>query len=205
MIIAVWGNLQAFEELSKNKTGIQWLRPASLEAFTNSQEADAFINLDDDAFNADYNFTGKPVFIHAVHQTLTENQLPKHVIRINGWNGFLQKDTWEFAGILSEEHKTVAVALSKKLMAVPDVPGMVTARIISMIINEAFFACGEHVSTESEIDTAMKLGTNYPFGPFEWADTIGLKQILSLLQALQKNDARYNPAPLLMKKAGQMP
>ena len=42
-----------------------------------------------------------------------------------------------------------------------------------MIINEAFLALQEGVSTKEEINTAMKLGTNYPLGPFEWVEKIG--------------------------------
>ncbi len=45
---------------------------------------------------------------------------------------------------------------------------------MAMIINEAWHALAEEVSTKNEIDTAMKLGTNYPYGPFEWAEKIGL-------------------------------
>ena len=89
----------------------------------------------------------------------------------------------------------------KKIIATPDEPGFISARIISMIINEAFYAKGENISTENEIDIAMKLGTNYPFGPFEWANEIGIKNIYDLLVSLSKNDVRYNPSPLLEKKA----
>ncbi|MEB3059486.1 3-hydroxyacyl-CoA dehydrogenase family protein, partial [Parvimonas sp. D9] len=56
---------------------------------------------------------------------------------------------------------------------VPDVPGMVAARVIAMIINEAFFALGDGISSKHDIDTVMKLGTNYPYGPFEWCNLIG--------------------------------
>jgi 3-hydroxybutyryl-CoA dehydrogenase len=79
----------------------------------------------------------------------------------------------------------------------PDVPGMVSARVIAMIVNEAYFALGEGVSTKSEIDIAMKLGTNYPFGPFEWSEKIGLWRIYHLLQILSSKDMRYTTAPAL--------
>jgi 3-hydroxyacyl-CoA dehydrogenase len=45
-----------------------------------------------------------------------------------------------------------------------------------MIINEAYFALEDNVSTKAETDIAMKLGTNYPYGPFEWGQLIGLKK-----------------------------
>ncbi len=69
-----------------------------------------------------------------------------------------------------------------------------------MIINEAFYALGDDVSTKEEIDVAMKLGTNYPFGPFEWGEKIGLQNIIELLKKLSENDKRYNVAPYLQKQ-----
>lgn len=73
----------------------------------------------------------------------------------------------------------------------------ISLRIISMIVNEAYFALGDGISTKEEIDTAMKLGTNYPYGPFEWSQKIGLKKIYALLQNLGREKERYAAAPLL--------
>ena len=70
-----------------------------------------------------------------------------------------------------------------------------------MIINEAYFALEDNVSSKTEIDTAMKLGTNYPFGPFEWVGLIGNKNVLALLQQLYATDSRYKPSELLIKEA----
>ncbi len=64
-------------------------------------------------------------------------------------------------------------------------------------INEAWFALEENVSSKEEIDVAMKLGTNYPYGPFEWASLIGIEKIFELLQKLSTYDKRYLPATLL--------
>ena len=66
-----------------------------------------------------------------------------------------------------------------------------------MIINEAYFALGEGVSTEDEIDLSMKLGTNYPYGPFEWCNKIGLKKVNDLMEKLSKTDNRYAIAPAM--------
>jgi 3-hydroxybutyryl-CoA dehydrogenase len=59
----------------------------------------------------------------------------------------------------------------------------------------------EKVSTKEEIDVAMKLGTNYPYGPFEWSEKIGLKNIYELLFTLSRTSPRYEPAGLLKKVA----
>ncbi len=70
-----------------------------------------------------------------------------------------------------------------------------------MIINEAYFTLDEEVSSKEEIDTAMKLGTNYPYGPFAWGETIGLKHVSVLLSTLAKTNARYTASSLLQKEA----
>ena len=62
-------------------------------------------------------------------------------------------------------------------------------------------ALNEGVSTKEEVDTAMKLGTNYPYGPFEWAQNIGLRNVVDLLQKLSLAQPRYEPAVLLVEEA----
>ncbi|MEP6845805.1 MAG: 3-hydroxyacyl-CoA dehydrogenase family protein, partial [Panacibacter sp.] len=69
------------------------------------------------------------------------------------------------------------------------------------IINEAYFALGDKVSSKQEIDIALKLGTNYPFGPFEWGEKIGLHHIFRLLKTLSFEDDRYIAAPYLEQEA----
>ena len=91
-------------------------------------------------------------------------------------------------------------SLNIKINSVKDEPGFITARIIAMIINEAYFAVEDNVSSQDEIDTAMKLGTNYPYGPFEWAELIGTNNILALLHKLNTTDSRYKPSELLIKE-----
>ncbi len=82
---------------------------------------------------------------------------------------------------------------------VPDRVGMIFPRIVSMIINEAIQVYSEQIASKEDIDTAMKLGTNYPFGPLEWADRIGIGLVYNILRALQKDfgEDRYRPHPTL--------
>lgn len=82
---------------------------------------------------------------------------------------------------------------------VPDRVGMIFPRIVSMIINEAAQVYSEKVASKEDIDTAMKLGTNYPFGPLEWADRLGVDLVYNILAALQRDfgEDRYRPHPLL--------
>ena len=59
--------------------------------------------------------------------------------------------------------------------------------------NEAYITAEEGTASREDIDLAMKLGTNYPFGPFEWAKRIGIANVLKLMDALyaSTNDERY--------------
>jgi 3-hydroxybutyryl-CoA dehydrogenase len=76
---------------------------------------------------------------------------------------------------------------------------MITARILAVLINEAWYTWQEGVSSKEEIDTAMRLGTNYPLGPFEWGARIGLDRIVGLLEVMSRTDPRYIPADTLKK------
>jgi 3-hydroxybutyryl-CoA dehydrogenase len=129
--------------------------------------------------------------------------LPENIIRINGWPGFLAKEIIEASAPdhLKERTEKIFSFFGKKIEWLPDITGFISPRVISMIINEAYFALEENVSTKKEIDTAMKLGTNYPYGPFEWAEKIGLKKIVSLLELLSHTNSRYTTASLLKKEA----
>jgi len=158
-------------------------------------EADAYFDLTFEDFGAVFqNISNKPVFISSVIRPT--NELPSSASRINAWNGFLKRDIVEVT-INNDSAKQVLEKLGWKYQQVPDVAGMISARVIAMIINEAYFALGDNVSTKADIDTAMKLGTNYPFGPFEWSEKIGLHNIYKLLKKLSQSDTRYQPAPAL--------
>ncbi len=155
-----------------------------------------------ESFDEDYkkDLNRIPVFINDVVNTLEQQEMPSNFHRINGWKGFLKRDIWEIASNDKSSVPTIFDAIGWKYIFVKDEPGLVAARVISMIINEAYFALDEEVSTAVEIDMAMKLGTNYPYGPFEWLNIIGLEKIYNLLEQLSLTDNRYSIAPLLKKK-----
>ncbi len=146
------------------------------------------------------NVSQKPIFINSVIDTLKDLKASGNFIRINAWPGFLRKELWEASCKNEDAAKKIFEQLEWKYKLVKDEPGFVSARVIAMIINEAYFALGENVSSKSEIDVAMMLGTNYPYGPFEWGEKIGIKNIYSLLKKLSKQDERYNIAPVLEKE-----
>jgi len=84
---------------------------------------------------------------------------------------------------------------------VGDFSGLILRRVLFMIINEAAYALWEGIATREDIDLAMKLGTNYPMGPLEWADAIGLDRVYNGLKGLHEEygDDRYRPCPLIRK------
>jgi 3-hydroxybutyryl-CoA dehydrogenase len=95
--------------------------------------------------------------------------------------------------------REVAEKMGKTFVEAKDQPGFAVNRILMPMINEAVTALHEGVASASDIDTAMKLGTNQPMGPLELADFIGLDTCLSIMQVLHEGlgDSKYRPSPLL--------
>lgn len=92
-------------------------------------------------------------------------------------------------------------SLGYQCEVVGDGPGLVRARVVCCIINEACSAVLENVASPGDIDLAMQLGTNYPHGPLRWADYLGLDTVLGVMQGLydEWGEDRYRPNPLLRR------
>jgi 3-hydroxybutyryl-CoA dehydrogenase len=183
-----------WELLHSTNDSVEWIRATNMESFLLEKNVDAYFNLLDNAFDQNYSKLTKPVFINSVEKTLVQIQKNENSIRFNCWQGFVEKPMWEIAGNANEAIATILKAIGKTFMAVEDIAGFVSARVIAMIINEAYFALEDEVSTKAEIDIAMKLGTNYPYGPFEWAEKIGLENVYKLLETMAMEDDKYTPA-----------
>jgi 3-hydroxybutyryl-CoA dehydrogenase len=82
-----------------------------------------------------------------------------------------------------------------------DVPGLAVMRTVAMLANEAADAVHQGVCDAAAADTAMKAGVNYPQGPLEWADAIGLPAVLTTLDQLARTygEDRYRASPLLRR------
>jgi 3-hydroxybutyryl-CoA dehydrogenase len=200
-MIVVSASDEQWNELTGSRTGINWQRAENAAGFSKYKDADAFFSLHNNEILPEFEFLKKPVFINSVVQTIADLAAPENIYRINGWATFLNRPVWEIAGTANEEIEAIFKSFNVKINFVKDVPGFIAASVIAMIINEAYFGVEDNVSSKAEIDTAMKLGTNYPFGPFEWASKIGNKNILALLQQLYTTDSRYKPSELLIKEA----
>lgn len=109
----------------------------------------------------------------------------------------------ETAAVIRE----VAEKMGKETVVINEFPGFVTSRISALVGNEAFYMLQEGLGTPEEIDKAIKLGLNYPMGPFELVDLVGLDVRLNNLKYLhEKLGEKYRPAPLLEQyvKAGRL-
>ncbi len=154
-----------------------------------------------------------PLLSSSVTVTVTEQATwVKNASRLIGIGAFptlLQGSLIEFAPSHLTDISTRTAAeeltllLGKSAAFVEDSVGLVMPRILSMLVNEACFAMMEDVAEAKDIDTAMKLGTNYPHGPVEWAERVGAKHVHAVVSALYKHfgEDRYRCAPLLHKAA----
>lgn len=151
-----------------------------------------------------------PVFLNSVKsslKTLAGVKLPG--VTIFGFNGlptFFNRPVLEvtlLADVQREALASVCAQLDMPFEIAPDRPGMVTTRVVAMIINEAFSAMEDGTASASDIDIAMKLGTNYPYGPVEWGRKIGLQNVCDILDALyqETGNARYTVCNLLREES----
>ncbi|USG65647.1 3-hydroxyacyl-CoA dehydrogenase family protein [Brevibacillus ruminantium] len=152
-----------------------------------------------------------PIITTSLAITATEAaSWTEHPERVCGFGTLVplaERELFEIAPALQTEAAAMQVAISffqslgKETEIVDDEVGLVFPRILSLIINEAAFTLMEKAATPRDIDIAMKKGTNYPYGPLEWADRIGLDEIYAIIRGLQRDlaEERYRPAPLLRK------
>lgn len=103
--------------------------------------------------------------------------------------------------------RQVAEQMGKETVEVNEFPGFVTSRISALVGNEAFHMLQEGVASAEDIDKAIKLGLNFPMGPLELGDLVGLDARLNNLRYLHETlGDKFRPAPLLEQyvKAGRL-
>ena len=95
------------------------------------------------------------------------------------------------------------VASGRAVTAIKDSPGFVAQRMCAMIANLGCYMAEVNLATPSDIDLAMKLGLNYPLGPLELAEDLGVENTLEILERLQEitGEDRYRPTMWLRRRA----
>jgi 3-hydroxybutyryl-CoA dehydrogenase len=79
---------------------------------------------------------------------------------------------------------------------------MAVMRTVAMLANEALDAVNQGVCSAEAVDIAMQKGVNYPRGPLAWADAVGLRYVLAVLDNLGAayGEDRYRASPLLRRR-----
>ena len=170
------------------------------------------LNLDEQPVRINaYKGLDVPVIVAAVKVQLAEmgalvdDALNCTLIGMNCLSTFIDRPVIELSLYNQKDKvklKTLMADLGQEFQLVEDRVGMVTPRILFMIMNEACYTLQEGTASIPDIDLGMKLGTSFPYGPFEWADRIGLEDIYTTLEAVYDDtkDERYKICPLLKTK-----
>ena len=118
--------------------------------------------------------------------------LERNSLELSNPYNFSNQELEKFASILGYE----------KVEWVQSRVGFITPRILCMIINEAYYTVQEGTANKEDINTAMKLGTNYPKGPFEFLDLFGIDLVYDQLLTLYHDtqEERYKICSLLKQE-----
>jgi len=186
--------INSYDELEKHLPQTQVVfdfllpeEPARLEFYARREDLVVFCNA---------------VKIQLISMAQHVNKVSCHLIGFNGLPTMINRQFLEVS--LLHAHSVTRLEgicreLGTEYLVVEDRVGLVTPRVICMIINEAFYTLQEGTANMRDIDLGMKLGTNYPFGPFEWSEKLGLKNVYETLDAVYQDtrDERYKICPLL--------
>jgi len=149
-------------------------------------------------------------FFNAVKRSLAylqnqaDHELIGNVFGFNGLPTMLNLPKLEVSMLRNQRPvlNRIGKELNTEFLVVDDRVGMITPRVVCMIINEAYYTVQEGTATRDDIDMAMKLGTNYPYGPFEWCARLGIHHVYEVLEALYEDthDERYKVSALLKRE-----
>ncbi|WP_040497074.1 3-hydroxyacyl-CoA dehydrogenase family protein [Fulvivirga imtechensis] len=211
LIIGEEENFKEFREKFSDNHEYTFLTQLNSPKFLNGKDLVFDFKIDETPDNFEFYkaANGTVIFLNTVKISLTElNFFHGSVKDVYGFNGlptFLNREIVELSTIDGKkDDRLVEIfsALQSKFEVVEDRVGMVTPRIIFMIINEAYYTVQEGTASKKDIDLGMKLGTNYPYGPFEWIEKIGIHHVYETLEAIYEDtkDERYKICPLLKKE-----
>jgi 3-hydroxybutyryl-CoA dehydrogenase len=212
MIIGVIGKLTRFEELKQTFPADAEIRHKGFSTPEEIAACDIYFDLDFEIHTdklSVYSVIENTIFFLSAASlelaaTAYQHQctLNHRIFGLNCLPGFINRPLKEIS-IRDKSQETIAAPvldqLGWKAGFVKDRVGMASPRILFMIINEAYYTLQEGTASKEDIDTAMKLGTNYPSGPFEWCDKIGVEEVVDLLDRMydDTHDERYKVCSLL--------
>lgn len=193
----------------------EWTLNEDFNEVRNLSEFDLILDLNADERNNPLelyqSLKDQCLMVSAVKKSLAQmgaeyaQPIPFTLIGLNALPTFINRELAEVSLFNQNELSKASAFFNQfnwKFRIVSDRVGLVTPRIILMIINEACYTVQEGTASMEDIDISMKLGTNYPFGPFQWADRIGIKNVYETLESIYQDthDARYKICPLLKNK-----
>ena len=132
---------------------------------------------------------------------------PERTVAIDSLFGFASRRTVMKTIVTRPEmmQKTHAVLAADGTPVTPiqDSPGFVAQRIVAMIVAIGSGVAQNGIATPNDIDRAVKLGLNYPNGPLEFADMLGISRIVEILDGMNActGDPRYRTGPWLRRRA----
>lgn len=106
-----------------------------------------------------------------------------------------------------EAARSFCHALGKETILVKDFPGFVVTRIGQAMMAEALRCLEQGVASAEDIDRGMRLGYNYPLGPLELIDLIGVDTELRVMQSMfEEMGETFRPSSLMkaMVAAGHL-
>lgn len=206
MKIAVRGSEEQYTELSKRVSD-------NHELFhVKNNETGEFDALFDLEFDSDperiveYGSFANKTFVLSSAKVQLEAVLAEYAIAFDsqliGMNAiptFIDRDLAEICYGDQVSNEAFFVNLGWKAKTVESRVGLVTPRIIFMIVNEAYYTVQEGTASKEDIDLGMKLGTAYPKGPFQWCEDVGIDHVYETLEAMyfDTGDERYKICPML--------
>ena len=107
--------------------------------------------------------------------------------------------------LTSEETLKVSLdfgkSIGKETVVVKDSPAFVSNRIITLVLNEGAKMLEENLASMEDIDKIIKLSFNWPMGPFELNDLVGIDVAVDLLEGIYQQTGweRYKPARLMKR------
>ena len=210
-ILASQAKRKAWENKETPSSTFSWVQDNE-----GHEHYDVFVDLDfdDNSYRMqDYFTNSQTVFVLCAVKCSLESaavglEMPKNWkgIGINALPTLIERTTLECTNPFQLPEASLEELASllgyQQIEVVGSRVGLITPRVICMIINEAFYTVQEGTANREDINLAMQLGTNYPKGPFEWCDAIGIQNVYEVLEAMYNDtkDERYKICSLLKQE-----